>query len=92
MQTDKKNLQKMIDHTLLKPDATKNKSKYAVKQRNGFASVCVNSYYTDLVSNELKGSDVKTCVVVGFPLGAMLTDVKSVKPGSRKNVPRKLIW
>ncbi|NLM75883.1 MAG: deoxyribose-phosphate aldolase [Clostridiaceae bacterium] len=83
MQTDKKELAKMIDHTLLKPDATKEQIRKLCSEAKkfGFASVCVNSYYTDLVSNELKGSDVKTCVVVGFPLGAMLTDVKVCEAG-----------
>lgn len=69
----------IIDHTILTPDATKadvikicNEAK-----EYKFASVCVNSYYARLVSNELKDSDVKTCVVVGFPLGAMSTEAKS---------------
>lgn len=69
----------IIDHTILKPDATK---KEVIKicneaKKYKFASVCVNSYYTSLVSKELKDSGVKTCVVVGFPLGAMSTEAKS---------------
>ena len=43
----------------------------------GFASVCVNAYYTKLVADALKDSKVKTCVVVGFPLGATFTEIKA---------------
>ncbi|NMA67738.1 MAG: deoxyribose-phosphate aldolase [Clostridiaceae bacterium] len=79
MLIDKKELAKMIDHTLLKPDATKQQIKKICNEAReyGFASVCVNSCYAEFVSDELKGSDVKTCVVVGFPLGSMLTDIKA---------------
>lgn len=72
-------LEKYIDHTLLKPDAVEEeiiKICKEAKQYN-FASVCVNAYYTSLVSNELKGTEVKTCVVVGFPLGATTKEVKA---------------
>ncbi|MDO4764904.1 MAG: deoxyribose-phosphate aldolase [Eubacteriales bacterium] len=71
-------LEKYIDHTLLKPDATKAeiiKVCDEAKEYN-FASVCVNEYYTGLVAKELAGSDVKVCTVVGFPLGASSTAVK----------------
>jgi len=92
MITDKKELAKMIDHTLLKPDATKEQIKKLCSEAKeyGFASVCVNSYYADFVSKELQGTDVKTCVVIGFPLGASLTGVKvfeaveAVKNGARE--------
>ncbi len=72
-------IQEYIDHTLLKPDAT---SKQIIQICNeakeyGFVSVCVNSYYALLVSSELKGSNVKTCVVIGFPLGANAKQVKA---------------
>lgn len=72
-------LEKYIDHTILKADATEEMVKKICKEarENGFASVCVNPYYTSLVSKELKGSDVKTCVVVGFPLGANTKEVKA---------------
>lgn len=67
-----------IDHTLLKPEASREDilrvCEEAVKYR--FASVCVNPIWTALVHSRLKGSDVKTCSVVGFPLGATPTDVK----------------
>lgn len=73
------NLAGYIDHTILKPEATKQdvlKLCTEAKQY-GFASVCVNAYYTKLVADALKGSNVKTCVVVGFPLGATFTEIKA---------------
>jgi deoxyribose-phosphate aldolase len=62
----------MIDHTLLRPDATLDEiSTLCVEARSaGFASVCVNPFYVPAVSSLLQGSNVKTCSVVGFPLGA----------------------
>lgn len=72
---------KLFDHTILKADATKEQvikiCKEAIKYN--FMSVCVNSYYTLLVANELKGSDVKVCTVVGFPLGQMSTESKALE-------------
>ncbi len=68
-----------IDHTILKPEATAEDVKrlcLEAKEYN-FASVCVNTCYTKLVSTELAGSSVKTCVVVGFPLGAMTKEAKA---------------
>jgi deoxyribose-phosphate aldolase len=72
-------LEKYIDHTILKPEATVEGVKKICKEaiEYGFASVCVNPYYTTLVSNELKGTDIKTCVVIGFPLGANTKEVKA---------------
>lgn len=74
-----KPLAKYIDHTLLKPDANEEQIKTICKEalEYDFASVCVNSCYAGLVSEMLRGSDVKTCCVVGFPLGAMLTAAKA---------------
>ncbi len=73
------NLAKYIDHTILKPEATVEDVKKLCREAKeyGFASVCVNACYAKLVSAELKGSDVKTCVVVGFPLGAMTKAAKA---------------
>ena len=68
----------MIDHTLLKPDATQDEVAqlcYEARKYN-FASVCVNPSYAKLCSELLKGSGVEVCVVVGFPLGATPTDGK----------------
>ncbi|MGN0316481.1 MAG: deoxyribose-phosphate aldolase [Lachnospira sp.] len=69
--------EKYFDHTILKADATKDEIRAICEEalRYSFASVCVNSCHTAFVKNELKGSDVATCVVVGFPLGAM--DIES---------------
>ena len=69
---------KLIDHTLLKPEATPDdiKKLCAEALKYGFASVCVNPCYVKLVSEILKGSKVKTCCVVGFPLGANRTETK----------------
>ncbi len=73
------NIAKMIDHTLLKAEATRADIRRicAEARQYGFASVCVNSCYAGLVSEELKGSGIATCVVVGFPLGAMSTAAKA---------------
>ena len=72
-------IQKYIDHTLLKPEATAEQIKKVCTEAKqyGFASVCINPYYTALVSKELKGTDVKTCTVIGFPLGANTKEVKA---------------
>jgi len=65
----------MIDHTLLRADATREEILQicAEARTHSFASVCVNSSWVPLVARELRGSSVKTCTVVGFPLGAMST-------------------
>ena len=72
-------LNKYIDHTLLKADATSDQVKKicAEAREYGFKSVCVNSCYAKLVSTELADSNVLTCCVVGFPLGAMMTEAKA---------------
>lgn len=70
---------KMIDHTMLKAD-TKEETilRYCKEAKEyGFASICVNTCFVPLVAKELEGSDVKTCCVVGFPLGAMSTAAKA---------------
>lgn len=72
-------LNKYIDHTLLKPEATKEQiTKLCQEARQyDFASVCVNTCYVPLAKQLLVGSDVKVCCVVGFPLGAMDTVSKA---------------
>lgn len=72
-------LAKHIDHTLLKPDASEDAVRRLCAEARdfGFASVCVNGSFTELVARELKGSGVKTCVVVGFPLGAGTSAAKA---------------
>lgn len=70
-----------IDYTLLKADATKEAIQIicAEAKQYGAASVCVNSSRIALVAEQLKGSAVKACCVVGFPLGAMLTEAKTAE-------------
>lgn len=69
---------RLIDHTILKPEATRTEVlKVCAEARQfGFASVCVNPYWVPLVAAELAGSEVKVCSVVGFPLGATSTAAK----------------
>ena len=72
-------LSKTIDHTLLKAEATATQIETlcAEAREYHFYSVCVNSGYVPLAVAQLKGSDVKVCSVVGFPLGAMQTKAKA---------------
>jgi deoxyribose-phosphate aldolase len=69
----------LIDHTLLKADATADEIKKVCEEARKFhfASVCVNSGNVGRVRGLLQGSGVKTCAVVGFPLGAMSTSAKA---------------
>lgn len=76
--TDLAAIARIIDHTLLRADATHDdiaKLCREARQYN-FASVCINPYWVPLASAELKGSPVKVCTVVGFPLGATSTEAK----------------
>src|SRR5580698_8127676 len=68
----------LIDHTILKPEATRDEVLRVCAEalKFGFASVCVNPYWVPLVAAELRGSPVKVCTVVGFPLGATSTAAK----------------
>lgn len=68
----------MIDHTLLKPDSTKDQiAQLCFEARKyNFASVCVNPANVPLCAELLRGTPVKVCSVIGFPLGANTTDVK----------------
>jgi deoxyribose-phosphate aldolase len=71
-------LNNYIDHTLLKPTATPAhiKDLCVEAKNNNFYAVCVNGGYVELASSMLKDSEVKVVAVVGFPLGAMNTEVK----------------
>jgi deoxyribose-phosphate aldolase len=68
----------MIDHTLLKPDATRTDIEKLCREaaQFHFATVCVNPAWVALAANLLRGSGVGVCSVVGFPLGATTADVK----------------
>jgi len=76
---NKQELAKYIDHTILKPEAeTPAILKLCDEAReHGFASVCVNPVHVPLCAERLKGSGVDVCTVVGFPLGANATAIKS---------------
>ena len=69
----------MIDHTLLKPNAKREDVKKVCDEaiKYGFASVCVNPSYIGFVADQLKGSKVAPCCVIGFPLGATMPEVKA---------------
>ena len=71
-------LAKMIDHTLLKPDATESEIKKLCDEARqfNFASVCVNPCWVDYCFDQLKDTEVKVCTVIGFPLGANHTSIK----------------
>jgi deoxyribose-phosphate aldolase len=72
-------LAKMIDHTLLKPDATQQEIAQLCfeAKKYGFASVCVNPTWVSLCAQLLQGSPVKVCTVIGFPLGATSSETKA---------------
>ena len=73
----------MIDHTNLNPCATESDIRKLCDEAKqyGFASVCVNPSYVPLAAELLRGSDVKVCTVVGFPLGANSIDDKASQAG-----------
>src|SRR5829696_2982805 len=69
----------LIDHTLLKPEASESDIRKLCDEASqfGFASVCVNPGWVKKASEFLRGSGVPVCTVIGFPLGATLPDVKA---------------
>ena len=75
---EKDKLSRMIDHTILKADATKDEVQALCKEAKeyNFASVCINPSNISVAKRELQGTDVKVCTVIGFPLGANVTEVK----------------
>lgn len=83
---------RLIDHTLLKPDATQDEIRKLCEEalQYRFASVCVNPWNVAQAAELLRGSAVKVCTVVGFPLGATLPEVKvfeaqkSIERGARE--------
>lgn len=72
-------LAKYIDHTALKPETTEADILKLTDEAKkfGFASVCVNPCWVALAADQLKGSDVEVCTVIGFPLGASTPEVKA---------------
>ena len=81
---DKKTIAAMIDHTLLKPEATAAQVEKlcAEAAEYHFASVCVNPVYIPLAARLLKDTGVKVCCVVGFPLGAIAPEQKAAEAAS----------
>ena len=75
---DSRSIAALIDHTLLRPEATRPDIERICKEAraNNFACVCVNPVFVPFVAAMLHGSQVKACAVVGFPLGANLTEIK----------------
>ncbi len=73
------NLAKYIDHTLLKPESTRADILRICEEAKHYdtASVCVNPFWIGFVAEQLKGTDVTPCCVIGFPLGATLPSVKA---------------
>lgn len=69
----------LIDHTLLKPEASESDIGTLCKEaaQYGFASVCVNPFWVKKAAEFLRGTGVPVCTVIGFPLGATLPDVKA---------------
>lgn len=76
---NKNELAKLIDHTVLKADAREADVEKICKEalEYNFASVCINPSYVALAAKLLKGSEVKVCTVIGFPLGATTSNVKA---------------
>ena len=74
-------LNRMIDHTLLKPTATRAQIEKLCDEalEYHFASVCVNTCWVPLAHEKLASGDVETCCVVGFPLGAMMPEAKAAE-------------
>lgn len=72
-------LNKYIDHTLLKPDASQEQIETLIEEakKYDFASVCVNPTWVNFAAQALKGTDVKVCTVIGFPLGANTPELKA---------------
>ena len=79
MEISKRQFAKMIDHTVIKPTATKNDVEKLCKEaeKYGFGCVCVNSMYLSLAKQLLRGTGIKVCSTVGFPFGAILPEVKA---------------
>lgn len=84
MMENEMKLNKYIDHTILKPGASVSDVKKICDEAKeyAFASVCVNPANIAFVAQELKDTDVNPCVVVGFPLGATLPEVKAFEADS----------
>ncbi|MCD6497560.1 MAG: deoxyribose-phosphate aldolase [Deltaproteobacteria bacterium] len=76
-----KSIARYIDHTMLKPETTDADIRKLCQEARqyGFASVCINPSWVPLAARELKGSIVKVCTVIGFPLGATTPTTKAIE-------------
>ena len=74
----KKNLNKYIEHTLLKPDAIEQDIKKLIDEaiQHEFLGICINPLHIEFAKKHLENSQVKIVTVIGFPLGANLTEIK----------------
>ncbi|TYO93286.1 deoxyribose-phosphate aldolase [Desulfallas thermosapovorans] len=83
MEITKNKLAGMIDHTLLKPAATREDiiALCAQAREYNFAAVCINPFWVPLACEQLVGSGVAVCTVIGFPLGATSTAAKAAEAG-----------
>jgi len=81
MKISEEQLARMIDHTLVKPNATRDDILKLCEEakRYGFGCVCVNSFNVPLAVKLLEKTDVKVCSTVGFPFGAVLPEVKALE-------------
>ena len=81
------NYNRLIDHTVLKPDTQEEAVIKLCKEalEYNFASVCVNPTFVELCAGLLKGSEVKVCTVIGFPLGANTKEVKGFEASDAVN-------
>lgn len=72
------NYARYIDHTLLKPESTRNQIDKIIEEAKAFnfKSICINPTHVKYAAEQLKGSDVLVCTVIGFPLGASTTETK----------------
>ncbi len=79
---------RLIDHTLLKPEAQPAQVERLCAEacEHGFATVCVNSCHVSLCRRRLEGSGVRVCTVIGFPLGAMLREAKAAETAAAVNL------
>src|SRR5580704_9580122 len=92
MSRERNEIAALIDHTLLKPEATEADIRKICGEARvyGFASVCVNPYWVPVVAKELEGSAVQVCSVIGFPLGANAIEIKvaetlvAIRAGARE--------
>ena len=83
MEISRQQLAKMIDHTLIKPTATRYDIVKLCKEaeKHGFGCICVNSAYVPLAKQQLRGTDVKVVSTAGFPFGSSLPEVKDFEAG-----------